>query len=131
MKRHLIALLLIAGSVNGAEISPKFIKAINLVESSGREGFIWGDNQKSLGGFQIRKECWKDATSYKNIGGKYTDCAKNDYSTKVLKAYLERYGKHFIETNNYEALAKIWNGGPAGPRNPNTQQYWNKVKKYL
>ena len=30
-----------------------------------------------------------------------------------------------------EDIARIHNGGPNGYKNPNTVQYWEKVKKYL
>lgn len=133
MKRHLLALLLITGSANGADVPHKFIRAIHMVESSGKTGRILGDYQngipRAIGPMQVHYSYWKDATTFdKSIGGRYEDCFRYDYSVKIVNAYMKRYCKNL---NNFELMAKIQNGGPMGYRNPNTQHYWNKVKKYL
>jgi hypothetical protein len=122
---------LLIGNLRAANLNPKFIHAINMVEASGRNGNIYGDGFKARGGFQIHKQAWYDAVKYKRIGGVYADCAKKEYAIKIFEAYLERYGQKFIETQNYEALSRIWNGGPKGYLNPNTLNYWYKVRKYL
>lgn len=124
--------MLWAANSFAADLSPEFIHAINQAETSGRTGAIYGDNHMALGGFQIHRECWKDAVEFdKSIGGKYEDCANYNYSVKILTAYLNRYAQRAVLTRDYKTLARIWNGGPHGNNNPETLKYWNKVKRFL
>ena len=97
--------ILMAYSINAGEL----VDAIHMVESGGRTGKnIVGDKGKAIGPLQIHKVCWIDATQYdKTIGGKYEDCHKLDYSKKIFKAYISRYGKG----KTIEQKARIWIGG--------------------
>ena len=91
-----------------------------------------GDNGKSIGIFQIQKICWLDATNFnKTTGGKYENCFGIEYSKKIVKAYLNRYCSRAIENNDFETMARIWNGGPFGHRKESTKKYWDKIKKEL
>ena len=33
--------------------------------------------------------------------------------------------------SDYEEIARSWNGGPKGPKNPKTYSYWKKVEYQL
>jgi hypothetical protein len=109
------------------------LDAIRLVETGGEpnngDGAI-GDEGKALGPYQIWRVYWTDAVQHdKTIKGTYEDCGKSEYSRKVVKAYLRRYGKSFIENKEWENLARIHNGGPKGHKKSATLKYWEKVKR--
>ena len=134
-KYKLIFLLIFANysafSAN-LELNSKFIHALGEVESGNKTNLI-GDNGKAIGIFQIHYLCWKDATDFdKTIKGKYSDCFSKDYSIKILTAYLNRYCRKEILSNNYEALARVWNSGPQWKNKISlTNNYWSKVKRFL
>ena len=123
----LIGLALLCYSCMGAQLDDKFIRALHLVESSGRTGPIIGDHGKALGPFQIHYSYWKDA----NIAGKYQDCSNYNYSVKVLTAWMNRYAAGAIVKRDYQTLARRHNGGPRGEQNTQTLHYWKKVQKFL
>lgn len=119
-------------AASAADLHPRFVRAVHMVESGGRIGRIVGDGGRALGPFQIHKSYWQDAVnSNKSIGGRYEDCADYKYSLKVISAYLNKYAPKEVETNKFETLARIHNGGPRGNSNKNTLGYWNKIKKNL
>lgn len=122
-----ILLLALLVSTAKAELPAKFVKAIHQVETGGRTGNIIGDNGKAKGPLQIHKCCWQDS----KIAGKYEDCADFNYSVKVMEAYLRRYCPGAVKENNFEIMARTWNGGPAGIKNSSTKSYFQKVSKYL
>lgn len=112
-------------------LSEKFINAEIQVESSGRDNAI-GDNGKALGALQIHKKCWQDAVEFDHsISGSYTNCFNRSYSIKIMTSYLNRYCARAIRENNFEVMARNWNGGSFGPNNPRTLNYWLKVKKEM
>lgn len=110
----------------------KFFKAIHQTESSGRTGRIIGDSGKALGPLQIHRDYFKDAAQYdKSLGSDYNRVTDLEFSKKVVTAYLKRFVPKSVEAKDYQTLAKTHNGGPNGRNNPNTNQYWQKVKKHL
>lgn len=122
----------IALSINAANLDNKFVRALHMVESGGRVGKIVGDNGRALGPLQIHKSYWQDAVTFdKTIGGSYSDCAKLDYSIKIVTAYLNRYAEKAILSHDYKKLARIHNGGLKGDKKEATIEYWNKVNKFL
>ena len=130
--KNLILFLALSLNCLGASLDTNFVAAIHQIESSGRLGAVLGDNGKALGPLQIRKACWQDAIAFDpSIGGTYSDCASLPYATKVMTAYLTRYAKNAIMSNDYEKLARTWNGGPNGASKSGTNAYWNKVRRRL
>ena len=122
----------VALSINAANLDNKFVHALHMVETGGRVGKIVGDNGRALGPLQIHKSYWQDAVTFdKTIGGSYSDCAKLDYSIKIVTAYLNRYAEKAILSKDYKKLARIHNGGLKGDKTEATIEYWNKVNKYL
>lgn len=103
------------------------LEAIAIVESNKNDNAV-GDNGKSIGRYQIQKAYWKDAVEHKpNIGGEYEDILGNyEYSTTIVYAYWDRYGKRV--GYDFESLARIHNGGPTGYKKESTVDYWKKVK---
>ena len=110
-------------------INERFLSALGYVESNNRSNCT-GDNGKSIGIYQIHYICWRDATDFdKKIGGKYQNCQNNvKYSKKIITAYLNRYCPQAIKENNFEIMARTWNGGPIGCKKQSTIKYWIKVK---
>jgi hypothetical protein len=49
----------------------------------------------------------------------------------VVEAYLARYAPRALAQGDWQTLARIHNGGPAGARNPATRAYWKRMERYL
>ena len=114
----------------------KYEDATWLVESSRKEGMIWGDwcprkeEFRSLGPLQVSKACHQDALEFDpSIGGTYLDCQHLDYSIKIMRAYLARYcterrlGRKPTDFDR----ARTWVGGPRGPWRESSIPYANKI----
>ncbi len=141
MKTILIVCSILAAITSQSQtlkLNEKFIAALHQVESSGRFGAIRGDynkktgNWEALGPFQLHFSYWRDATEFdKKIGGKYSDCADYNYSKRIVAAYLSRYARRYIESNDFKMLARIENGGPTGDKKSSTIPYAQKVEKEM
>jgi hypothetical protein len=130
--KHWLVGIGIGISLHANAIDEKFFKAIHQVESSGRVGPIVGDGGKALGPFQIHREYFNDAAEVdSSLGKNYNRVTDLEFSKRVVLSYLKRYAPKAVMTNNYEVLSRIHNGGPLGYKNPNTLNYWNKVRKNL
>jgi hypothetical protein len=125
--KTVILLIIMSVSTYGAELSQQFTHAIHMVETRGRVGAIVGDGGEALGPLQIHLSYWEAA----KVSGAYTNCADLNYSIKVMTAYLNRYAPKSVQSNNYQVLARVHNGGPLGYKSPATLGYWKRVKKYL
>ena len=104
--------------------------AITQVETGGEPNpaNAVGDGGKSIGPMQITWACWKDATDHDpGIGGTYEDCKKLTYARRIFWAYLDRWAPD----DDYETLARIWNGGPQGANKASTDAYWLRVQRAL
>lgn len=110
-----------------APLDSIFVRAIHQVETSGKFGAIKGDKGNALGPFQIHRHYWKDS----GVEGSYEQCADYKYSVRVMTAYMNRYGREYITSKNYEALARLHNGGPNWRKKDQTAFYWLKVKKEM
>lgn len=128
MKKTIIIFVLTA---NCMAVTPELFKAIRQVESGNNANAV-GDGGKSRGVYQIQRAYWQDACEY---GGVKWDYAKNVKSRakceQVMRWYWQRYCKDAYRKSDYETLARVHNGGPAGKRIAATKKYWLKVKKYL
>ncbi len=111
-------------------LTSQFKSKLNQVEASGRKANVKpGDNGLAIGPFQIHYKYWVDAVAYdKTIGGTYQDCNGYDYSVKVVTAYLNRYGRKLIQAGDWEALARMHNGGPQGHKSKLTLEYLRKYR---
>ncbi len=120
-------------AANAAPLDPRFIHAINQVETGGKSGLIWGDYDKhhiphSLGPLQIRKACLADS----GVKGSWTQCTNLDFSIRVMTGYLNRFAVHAVNRNDANYLAGVWNGGPAWYLHPElTKDYRRKVTNIL
>jgi|SRR5882724_7112669 len=122
----LIYLILFTAAAKAESLDTNFLHAINMVESSGKQGAIHGDHGAALGGFQIHKAFWQDAVEYdKSIGGKYNDVTNNAYAAKIVTAYLNRYAHKAIIAHDYKTLAYAFHRGK------DNDIYWLRVRCVL
>jgi len=131
----IIAWLALVGGCksHGAELPQKFLNAEIQVESSGRDNAV-GDNGRAIGCLQIHRTCWEDARQFDSSLGNYqnySNCFNREYSCRVMSAYLHRYCPDAIRNNDFETMARVWNGGSNGRNSTRTLDYWRKVKAAL
>ncbi len=110
------------------------------VETSRREGMIWGDwcptlgKYRSLGALQISEAAWYDAIEHDpSIGGTWHDCASLEYSLKIQTAYLDRYCNERRlgrKPTDYDR-ARIWVGGPNGYKRESSKPYGKKILEQI
>lgn len=105
-------------------------RAIVAIESGGDCNAV-GDNGKAVGPAQI----WSVVvTDCNRISGKhFEDKDRRSFakSAEMFQIYTEHYGKRYGVPVTDEVRAKVWNGGPNGPKKPSTEKYWQKVKKKI
>ena len=115
---------------------PDLLDAIRQVESGGDCNAV-GDGSKSLGAYQIGYAYFCDV--YGNNAGwgnesSWRRTAKSDrLSRKTILRYWLRHERTALETGDFEALARVHNGGPnwrdkPEPVKARTLAYWRKVK---
>ena len=124
----LVVLLACAAKVKGA--TPEFLAAIKHVESGGQPNGgrdVTADGGRSIGPLCTSKAAWIDS----RVAGSWEDCRDLAYAQRVAIAYWRRYCPTALANNDYETMARIWNGGPQGHKKQATIKYWNKVKQAL
>lgn len=132
MKVYSLIFCILVLNSNAAEIIPldkKFVQTIGAIESNNNDLAV-GDNGKSISRYQIQKAAFIDAKQFdKSIKFGYESLTNKNNALKVMTAYLNKYCPAAVRKNNFEIMAKTWNGGPNGPKNPNTKKYWAKFTK--
>ena len=123
MKR-LALFLALAATVHAAP-PESFWRALHLVETSGRQGPILGDNGRSLGPLQISRAYFTDS----RVGGTYEQVTDLGFARRVVSAYLQRYAPKAWAAGDVVTLARIHNGGPAGANKAATVNYGAKVAR--
>lgn len=105
--------------------------AIVAVESNGNCLAI-GDKGKAVGPAQTWEITVRDCN---RILGKpvfrMEDRFSMEKSKQIFEIYTTHYGKRYGVPVSDEVRAKVWNGGPNGPKKQATQKYWQKVKGKL
>ena len=106
--------------------------AIRSVESGGDDRAV-GDGGASRGPYQIQRAYWTDALLMTSGVLPGYDALVWDRATseQIMRWYWGRYCPDALRDFDFETLARIHNGGPAGARKAATAPYWNKVKKEL
>ena len=123
-------------------ISQELFDAIRQVETGGISDYLnaVGDHGASIGPYQIMVGYYNDAVqknpSLSDGGKTYQNCKGQgsiEYSKRVMQSYMDRYATagRLGHSPTDEDIARIHNGGPNGYKNPNTEQYWERVKKHL
>lgn len=119
-----------------ADQSPNLLDllaAIEYVESNGDPDAI-GDNGAAVGCLQIHKIMVQDVNRILRKRG-YTFAGCYDYNDRYSRsqsyAMAEIYFDHYCEGEDFEHMARCWNGGPSGYQKESTKAYWEKVKARL
>lgn len=103
-----------------------FFSAVRHVESRGRCDVV-GDGGRAIGPYQIHHAYWKDS----GVPGRWEQCRDRAYAERVMKAYWRRYCPKALKANDWQTLARVHNGGPAGHKRKQTEVYWKKVRVAL
>lgn len=108
------------------------LDAIRYEESRDRPDPPRGDGGKAGGPYQIHRVYWIDAVEHvPDLGGRYEDVDRREYAECVVLAYWHRHEPAALAAGDFEALARLHNGGPDWRRKPATIGYWARVKKAL
>jgi hypothetical protein len=110
------------------------IDALIIVESQGNDSAV-GDTHlgsPSIGVPQIRPIMVREVNRILKLKGtkhryKMSDRWDRDKSIEMFLIWKEFHH----DDSNYEEIARSWNGGPKGPKNPKTYSYWKKVENQL
>ena len=111
------------------------VNALIYVESKGNDSAI-GDthlgSHYAVGALQIRPIMVKEVNRILKLKGethrfKLKDRFSREKSIQMFVIWKEFHHKD----SDFEAIARSWNGGPKGPKNPRTYSYWKKVEKQL
>jgi len=122
-------LAIFLGLAAAAHAAPpeSFWRALHLVETSGRQGPILGDNGRSLGPLQISRAYFTDS----RVAGTYEQVVDLPFARRVVSAYLQRYAPKAWAAGDVETLARIHNGGPRGDKKQATVNYAAKVRRAM
>lgn len=113
-------------AANGANLD-QFFHALGRVEASGNPT-AYNKGENAIGIFQIRKNYFLDS----GVKGVHSNCFEASFAKTVCIKYFERYEPHALKKLDFEALARLHNGGPNWRRHKTaTDKYWRKIKKEL
>jgi hypothetical protein len=96
------------------------------VESQNNSAAV-GDGGRAIGIYQIHYSYWQDS----GLPGRWEDCRKPAYARRVVLAYWQRYCPDALRSGDLKTLARVHNGGPAGPKRASTLYYWSKIRLRL
>lgn len=119
-------ILLIVLASTPSDLRP-LLDAIRTVESGGNDRAV-GDNGVSRGPYQIKRGYWADSRVRLPYDRLVWDRASSE---QVVVAYWRRYCPKALRANDWQTLARVHNGGPAGARKAATRDYWLKVRGRL
>lgn len=113
----------------------KIFPAITKIESNNN---VLAHNKKedARGICQIRKNYLIDSNFQSKLNYSHDDCFDFHKSKLIVFYYFMRYGSQELEEGNYQALAKLHNGGPnwkrkTGNAKKNLDSYWKKIKNHI
>lgn len=113
----------------------ELVSAMIMVESGGNDSAI-GDrhlgSQYAVGALQIRPIMVREVNRILKLrGSDFRFELKDRYDRdKSIDMFLIWYEFHHNDSN-FEAIARTWNGGTNGVKNPKTYNYWKKVQNEL
>lgn len=122
------------------ELSPiiedeHLVSALILVESRGNDSAI-GDRHivggEAVGALQIRPIMVREVNRILKIqksNKRFKLSDRFDRNKTIEMFYVWKNFHH--KDSDFETIARNWNGGPKGYKNPRTEKYWNKVQKEL
>ena len=112
----------------------ELINALIMVESNGNDSAV-GDThlgEPSIGVLQIRPIMVREVNRILKLKGTdYRYKLKDRWDReKSIEMFLIWKEFHHSDSD-YEEIARSWNGGTKGPKNPRTYNYWKKVENQL
>jgi hypothetical protein len=111
------------------------IEALIQVESRGQDSAI-GDKHlvgnEAVGALQIRPIMVREVNRILKIkkSDKRFKLSDRFSREKTVEMFLIWKGYHHPD-GGFETIARNWNGGPRGYKNPRTEKYWAKVQQEL
>ena len=111
------------------------VSALISVESRGNDSAI-GDRHivggEAVGALQIRPVMVREVNRILKIQKSDKRFKLKDRFDRDKTLEMFHIWKNFHHKNSdFEKIARNWNGGPKGYKNPRTERYWNKVQKEL
>lgn len=113
----------------------ELVRALIMVESRGNDSAV-GDRHlvgnEAVGALQIRPIMVREVNRIlriQKIDKRFK--LKDRYSReKTIQMFLIWKNYHHNDSD-FETVARNWNGGPRGYKNPRTEKYWAKVEQQL
>ena len=110
------------------------VNALIMVESNGNDSAV-GDThlgEPSIGVLQIRPIMVREVNRILKLKGTDYRYKLKDRWDKERSIEMFLIWKEFHHSDSdYEEIARSWNGGTKGPKNPRTYNYWKKVENQL
>lgn len=111
------------------------IDALIQVESRGRDSVI-GDKHlvgnEAVGALQIRPIMVREVNRILKIKKSDKRFKLSDRFSREKTVEMFLIWKNFHHSDDdFETIARNWNGGPKGYKNPRTEKYWEKVQQEL
>ncbi len=104
----------------------RIMHAIEMVESMGNPLAVGKDGDRGI--LQIRPILLLDYNQRTGKDLDTTDLYSPQVSREIFTFYAKRIG---VKPENYQKIARTWNGGINGMKKQSTLKYWKKVQKYL
>jgi hypothetical protein len=106
-----------------------FVDALIYVESRGNAK-AFNKKTNACGCLQIRPIMVREINNIlkrQNIDQKFS--LENRWDCDLSKEMFYIWRNYHHPNSNKEVIARNWNGGPQGYKNPKTEPYWKRVKK--
>ena len=104
---------------------PLLLSALIQIESGGND--LAKGRHGELGALQIKPILVRDINRIMGTHYAHQQVTNRAISTFIAQSYLSHYGKNLSD----ESLARIWQGGPNGPRKSSTRAYARRVMREL
>ncbi|KAK9820450.1 hypothetical protein WJX72_010500 [[Myrmecia] bisecta] len=120
----------------------RFLKALHMVEASGKLPAPVGDNGESIGPLQISKwyheDAWERSAAHEQASSspaqadQYHRCEELSYAEQTALRYFLRWCPDALMFRDYQTMARTHNGGPSHHRAARaTAHYWRKVHRFI
>jgi len=129
-----VLLLMFVSNPARAYTIADLLDAMQTVETGGCSdpAHAVGDSGRSHGWLQISKAYYDDVKAeIPDIPTYEKAVADLGWSKRIVYAYWHRYAREALQSNDWETLARIHNGGPHGARKGSTKAYWRRVRLEL
>jgi hypothetical protein len=122
-------------AVPSVDVESKFINALIQVESRGRDSII-GDKHlvgnEAVGALQIRPIMVREVNRILKIKKSDKRFKLKDRFSREKSIEMFMIWKNYHHSDDeFETIARNWNGGPKGYKSSRTEKYWVKVQQEL